>query len=86
MWRAFGAQSTAVAALSLLLAANLRARRHPPTPQFNSTSLNRHMTKTYNFGNGMQFGGGNFVEVRLPLHTGCLAVPETAPVCAQRHA
>jgi hypothetical protein len=44
------------------------------------------MTKTYNFGNGMQFGGGNFVEVRLPLHTGCLAVPETAPVCAQRHA
>jgi glucose-1-phosphate adenylyltransferase len=32
--------------------------------QFNSTSLNRHMSRTYNFGNGIRFGGGGFVEAR----------------------
>ena len=40
--------------------------------QFNSTSLNRHLARTYNFGNGVKFGGDGFVEVILPwlrLHT-----------------
>ena len=32
--------------------------------QFNSTSLNRHMSRTYNFGTGIRFGGDGFVEVR----------------------
>ena len=32
--------------------------------QFNSFSLNRHLARTYNFGNGVGFGDG-FVEVRL---------------------
>lgn len=31
--------------------------------QFNSFSLNRHLARTYNFGNGVSFGDG-FVEVR----------------------
>lgn len=31
--------------------------------QFNSFSLNRHLARTYNFGNGVGFGDG-FVEVR----------------------
>ena len=30
--------------------------------QFNSASLNRHLARTYNFGNGVNFGDG-FVEV-----------------------
>ena len=30
--------------------------------QFNSFSLNRHLARTYNFGNGINFGDG-FVEV-----------------------
>lgn len=30
--------------------------------QFNSASLNRHIARTYNFGNGVNFGDG-FVEV-----------------------
>ena len=30
---------------------------------FNSSSLNRHLSRTYNFGNGVNFGDG-FVEVR----------------------
>lgn len=34
--------------------------------QFNSFSLNRHLSRTYNFGNGVNFGDG-FVEV-IPLH------------------
>lgn len=32
--------------------------------QFNSASLNRHIHRTYNFGNGINFGDG-FVEVRV---------------------
>lgn len=36
--------------------------------QFNSFSLNRHLARTYNFGDGMNFGDG-FVEVRLFLYT-----------------
>lgn len=39
--------------------------------QFNSQSLNRHLAKTYNFGNGVNFGDG-FVEVPAlprPLNT-----------------
>lgn len=32
--------------------------------QFNSASLNRHLARTYNFGNGINFGDG-FVEVRF---------------------
>lgn len=31
--------------------------------QFNSFSLNRHLARTYNLGNGVNFGDG-FVEVR----------------------
>jgi glucose-1-phosphate adenylyltransferase len=34
--------------------------------QFNSTSLNRHLARTYNFGNGVRFGGDGFVEVPSP--------------------
>lgn len=30
--------------------------------QFNSTSLNRHLARTYNFGSGVRFGGDGFVE------------------------
>ena len=44
--------------------ARRRARLTPPAAQFNSTSLNRHMSRTYNFGNGIRFGGDGFVEVR----------------------
>ncbi|KAJ0747911.1 Glucose-1-phosphate adenylyltransferase large subunit 2, chloroplastic/amyloplastic [Helianthus annuus] len=36
--------------------------------QFNSFSLNRHLAKTYNFGNGMSFGDG-FVEVLAATQT-----------------
>lgn len=32
--------------------------------QFNSQSLNRHISRTYNLGNGVNFGDG-FVEVCL---------------------
>jgi hypothetical protein len=36
--------------------------------QFNSTSLNRHLARTYNMGSGVRFGGDGFVEVNcLPL-------------------
>ena len=31
--------------------------------QFNSTSLNRHLARTYNLGSGVRFGGDGFVEV-----------------------
>jgi hypothetical protein len=31
--------------------------------QFNSTSLNRHLARTYNMGSGVRFGGEGFVEV-----------------------
>ena len=37
--------------------------------QFNSTSLNRHMTRTYNFGNGIFGGGQGFVEVLAATQT-----------------
>ncbi|KVH99351.1 ADP-glucose pyrophosphorylase, conserved site-containing protein [Cynara cardunculus var. scolymus] len=36
--------------------------------QFNSFSLNRHLARTYNFGNGMSFGNG-FVEVLAATQT-----------------
>ncbi|KAI3673194.1 hypothetical protein L6452_39310 [Arctium lappa] len=36
--------------------------------QFNSFSLNRHLARTYNFGNGMSFGHG-FVEVLAATQT-----------------
>ncbi|KAL3696724.1 hypothetical protein R1sor_010800 [Riccia sorocarpa] len=36
--------------------------------QFNSTSLNRHLARTYNFGNGINFGDG-FVEVLAATQT-----------------
>ncbi|KAI3498316.1 hypothetical protein L1887_34088 [Cichorium endivia] len=36
--------------------------------QFNSFSLNRHLARTYNFGNGMSFGAG-FVEVLAATQT-----------------
>lgn len=36
--------------------------------QFNSTSLNRHLARTYNFGNGVNFGDG-FVEVLAATQT-----------------
>ncbi|KAL3695240.1 hypothetical protein R1sor_009316 [Riccia sorocarpa] len=36
--------------------------------QFNSASLNRHIAKTYNFGNGVNFGNG-FVEVLAATQT-----------------
>ena len=37
--------------------------------QFNSTSLNRHLARTYNFGNGVKFGGDGFVEVLAATQT-----------------
>lgn len=38
--------------------------------QFNSTSLNRHLARTYNFGaGGVGFGGGGFVEVLAATQT-----------------
>uniref|UniRef100_A0A7S3XE97 Glucose-1-phosphate adenylyltransferase n=1 Tax=Picocystis salinarum TaxID=88271 RepID=A0A7S3XE97_9CHLO len=42
--------------------------------QFNSTSLNRHLAKTYNFGSGIRFGGAGFVEVLAATQT-----PESTP-------
>ena len=33
--------------------------------QFNSTSLNRHLARTYNMGSGVRFGGDGFVEVPI---------------------
>ena len=39
--------------------------------QFNSQSLNRHISRTYNLGSGINFGGG-FVEVGLFLF--CLSL------------
>ncbi|XP_072974856.1 glucose-1-phosphate adenylyltransferase large subunit 4, chloroplastic/amyloplastic-like [Typha angustifolia] len=36
--------------------------------QFNSQSLNRHLARTYDFGNGVNFGGG-FVEVLAATQT-----------------
>jgi len=37
--------------------------------QFNSASLNRHLAKTYNFGNGIVNGGNGFVEVLAATQT-----------------
>eukprot|EP00891_Asterochloris_glomerata_P007782 jgi/Astpho2/7782/Aster-06074 len=37
--------------------------------QFNSTSLNRHLARTYNFGSGVRFGGDGFVEVLAATQT-----------------
>ena len=46
--------------------------------QFNSTSLNRHLARTYNFGNGVKFGGDGFVEVQLPTEAHLLAGTQLA--------
>ncbi len=37
--------------------------------QFNSTSLNRHLARTYNVGSGVRFGGDGFVEVLAATQT-----------------
>jgi len=37
--------------------------------QFNSASLNRHLARTYNFGNGVMFGGQGFVEILAATQT-----------------
>mmetsp|Transcript_38609 Transcript_38609/g.46722 ORF Transcript_38609/g.46722 Transcript_38609/m.46722 type:complete len:524 (+) Transcript_38609:89-1660(+) len=37
--------------------------------QFNSVSLNRHLARAYNFGNGIRFGGEGFVEVLAATQT-----------------
>mmetsp|Transcript_7394 Transcript_7394/g.17772 ORF Transcript_7394/g.17772 Transcript_7394/m.17772 type:complete len:510 (-) Transcript_7394:197-1726(-) len=37
--------------------------------QFNSTSLNRHLSRTYNFGSGVRIGGEGFVEVLSATQT-----------------
>mmetsp|Transcript_54526 Transcript_54526/g.131440 ORF Transcript_54526/g.131440 Transcript_54526/m.131440 type:complete len:435 (-) Transcript_54526:692-1996(-) len=37
--------------------------------QFNSVSLNRHLARTYNFGNGIMYGGSGFVEVLAATQT-----------------
>ncbi len=37
--------------------------------QFNSTSLNRHLARTYNLGSGVRFGGDGFVEVLAATQT-----------------
>ena len=38
--------------------------------QFNSTSLNRHLARTYNMGSGVRFGGEGFVEVLAATQVG----------------
>ena len=37
--------------------------------QFKSVSLNRHLARTYNFGNGIMYGGSGFVEVLAATQT-----------------
>jgi len=37
--------------------------------QFNSTSLNRHLSRAYNMGGGVRFGGDGFVEVLAATQT-----------------
>nr|QKY15152.1 ADP-glucose pyrophosphorylase large subunit (AGPL) [Polytomella parva] len=37
--------------------------------QFNSTSLNRHLSKAYNLGSGVRFGGDSFVEILAATQT-----------------
>jgi len=37
--------------------------------QFNSVSLKRHLARTYNFGNGIMYGGSGFVEVLAATQT-----------------
>eukprot|EP00798_Chlamydomonas_sp_ICE-L_P024142 gene24142-9727_t len=37
--------------------------------QFNSTSLNRHLSRAYNMGGGVRFGGDGFVEVLSATQT-----------------
>ncbi|KAG1677828.1 hypothetical protein FOA52_008592 [Chlamydomonas sp. UWO 241] len=37
--------------------------------QFNSMSLNRHLSRTYNMGSGVRFGGDGFVEVLAATQT-----------------
>ena len=49
--------------------------------QFNSTSLNRHLARTYNLGSGVRFGGDGFVEVlamaqKTLLARGCSAMKQ----------
>ncbi len=38
--------------------------------QYNSTSLNRHLARTYNMGAGVRFGGEGFVEVLAATQVG----------------
>lgn len=46
--------------------------------QFNSTSLNRHLARTYNMGSGVRFGGEGFVEVLAATQVGMdTPVPHT---------
>lgn len=42
--------------------------------QFNSTSLNRHLARTYNMGSGVRFGGEGFVEVLAATQVGLWVV------------
>ena len=47
---------------------NITPSPSPPL-QFNSTSLNRHLARTYNVGSGVRFGGDGFVEVLAATQT-----------------
>jgi hypothetical protein len=42
--------------------------------QFNSTSLNRHLARTYNMGSGVRFGGEGFVEVLAATQVRCVSL------------
>lgn len=59
--------------------------------QFNSTSLNRHLARTYNMGSGVRFGGDGFVEVSCPLESPqhnsciCMAAPLGSPAKSRAH-
>ncbi|KAK4387506.1 Glucose-1-phosphate adenylyltransferase large subunit, chloroplastic/amyloplastic [Sesamum angolense] len=58
---------------SIILGGGAGTRLYPLTsrrakPAYNSFSLNRHLARTYNFGNGMNFGDG-FVEVLAATQT-----------------
>ena len=46
--------------------------------QFNSASLNRHLARTYNFGNGVNFGDG-FVEVLCFLENNVAYIYQKTP-------
>lgn len=56
-------------ALEALFKTNFKTNSKLSRPQFNSTSLNRHLGRTYNTGAGVRFAGDGFVEVLAATQT-----------------